>query len=36
MSYIDVEAKKVPGPGTYEEVTKRDTPKWSMRRRVNS
>lgn len=36
MSYIDLEQAKVPGPGRYEEFVLNETPKWSMRPRVDS
>lgn len=35
MSYIDLEQKKMPGPGRYEEYRRNDSPKWSMRPKVS-
>jgi hypothetical protein len=35
MSYIDLETKKTPGPGRYEEFRYNESPKWSLRPRVS-
>lgn len=35
MSYIDLEQKKMPGPGRYEEFRHNDSPKWSLRPKVS-
>ena len=36
MSYIDLEQKKVPGPGRYEEIRYNETPRWSLHSRTKS
>ncbi len=35
MSYIDLELVKVPGPGRYDQFRYNETPKWSIRPKVN-
>lgn len=36
MSYVDLEAKKTPGPGRYEEFRYNESPRWSLRPRTQS